>query len=491
MVLKNLGKLLVGGLVCLSIAFSSHVVDAVEADAANHSGFPYTSDDFTLSFFDVDEFRAYHPNANIQSLNYHAFNSQMSYPHVAGGLLVPQKVYFENAILVDIDFVYATNCGNPLYNGGYFQYHAIPFAFWTEDLRHFLSAGFEFTPNNSAFSLEYRTFDQNWCIPYLTSYIRDSDGATIFMDLGKIYDYFCDASTGYFSTWFEENEEVLARGYNYGYNDGYSSGYSAGYSAGAQSPIDFPQSITFRWRADAGVSIPVLARSWPYENSLLGSDVSFTLSAENPFFTIDRSMGYALFLRFDITDLSKPYPAFRFYFSDYSQVLSWDMVENDYIYCPTWVPSLIVDVWTNNDNTLESQFDGLMFDSRFYGDVKFGPRAEADELYSQGFNDGQQVGYESGQDAGYSQGQSEGYSWGYGAGYSAGVAAGGGTMQVIDIWGLMSAVITMPFTFFSQGLDWTLFAGSPYEFSVSIFFGSLFVILMLWKIIQLIIGLGK
>lgn len=490
MIWKNLSKLALGALACLSVAFSGNIKDVLKVDAADeymHVGGEYRFIDVPASMYSA------------------GLNNNADYSFAFEFLNISRVGYSLRGIGSGTDYQIISS--NDLAHSSYTSMFYYPNWNNNDTYREIRITDLSLSSLGTTFK---RWFEANTILlnaePSYSSGVAEgySSGYSAGHSAGYSEGYNSGHSAGY-SEGYEDGSadayhdgavdgysEGYASGQSAGNSEGYNSGYSAGYSAGAQSQIDFPQSITLRWAADEGISIPVRALTYPYGEGSASSTISFTLSAENRTFTVNRSTGYALLLKFDIdVTAEKPYPAFRFYFDDYSQTLSWDMVRSDLIYCPTWIPSLVVDVWTNNDNTLESDFDGLMFDSRWYGDVLFGPRAGADELYSQGFRDGEQVGYESGQDAGYSQGQSAGYSWGYGAGYSAGVAAGGGTMQVIDIWGLMSAVITMPFTFFSQGLDWTLFAGSPYEFSVSIFFGSLLVILMLWKIIQLVIGLGK
>lgn len=290
-----------------------------------------------------------------------------------------------------------------------------------------------------------------------------------------------DAAT---SDWSEGYSQGYSEGYDEGYGDGESAGYSDGFLAGAATTVDIPQTITLRY--DSQYAINVVG----YVNSEYPT-FSLTLDDNNTVYTMQRLPSDRVLLKFSTSSQDWPYLGFRAYVDNVTYVLNWSMVANDYIYCPTWVSNIVIDVWATNDNLWQSQFDGLRFDSSQYSYVRFGTNTGLADIYDEGYRDGREDGYDSGMEAGASAGRSEGYSNGYGAGYSAGLAAGGGSMQVIDIWGLMSAVITMPFTFFSQGLDWTLFAGSPYEFSVSIFFGSLLVILMLWKIIQLIMGLGK
>lgn len=110
--------------------------------------------------------------------------------------------------------------------------------------------------------------------------------------------------------------------------------------------------------------------------------------------------------------------------------------------------------------------------------------------YADGYDDGNSAGlsegYGSGYSGGYDVGASIGYSSGYGVGWNEGVQVNA-DFTVVDIWPLLSAIVTMPFTFVQNGLDWNLFSGTPYEFSVNAFFGSLLVLLMVWKVVTLVI----
>lgn len=68
---------------------------------------------------------------------------------------------------------------------------------------------------------------------------------------------------------------------------------------------------------------------------------------------------------------------------------------------------------------------------------------------------------------------------------------GSNTYEVIDIWGLMSAVLSMPLTFLTQAFSVTVFAGTPYAFSVSSIIVGLFGILLVFAIVKLIMGFLK
>lgn len=62
------------------------------------------------------------------------------------------------------------------------------------------------------------------------------------------------------------------------------------------------------------------------------------------------------------------------------------------------------------------------------------------------------------------------------------------TFEVINIWGLMLNVLTMPFSFISQAFNVTIFEGSPYAFNISNILLSLIAIILLLWIIKLILG---
>lgn len=59
-------------------------------------------------------------------------------------------------------------------------------------------------------------------------------------------------------------------------------------------------------------------------------------------------------------------------------------------------------------------------------------------------------------------------------------------IEVIDMFGMFAAVLTMPFTFMATSFDATLFEGTVYAFNVSVFLYSVFIILLLWKILSLV-----
>lgn len=62
-----------------------------------------------------------------------------------------------------------------------------------------------------------------------------------------------------------------------------------------------------------------------------------------------------------------------------------------------------------------------------------------------------------------------------------------GKTEVIDMWGLVATMVSIPFTFLSQAFNLTLFAGTPYAFNFSsllLTFISLLVILLILKIIK-------
>lgn len=62
-----------------------------------------------------------------------------------------------------------------------------------------------------------------------------------------------------------------------------------------------------------------------------------------------------------------------------------------------------------------------------------------------------------------------------------------GTTEVIDLWGLVATMVSIPFTFLSQAFNLTLFAGTPYAFNFSsllLTFVCLSVILLILKIMK-------
>lgn len=62
-----------------------------------------------------------------------------------------------------------------------------------------------------------------------------------------------------------------------------------------------------------------------------------------------------------------------------------------------------------------------------------------------------------------------------------------GKTEVIDMWGLVATMVSIPFTFLSQAFNLTLFAGTPYAFNFSsllLTFVCLLVILLILKIIK-------
>ena len=68
---------------------------------------------------------------------------------------------------------------------------------------------------------------------------------------------------------------------------------------------------------------------------------------------------------------------------------------------------------------------------------------------------------------------------------------GSGSYEVIDIWSLMSAILTMPFTFFSSFMDFELFSGTPYAFVPSVLIVSIFGIVCIYSIFKIIVGFFK
>ena len=63
--------------------------------------------------------------------------------------------------------------------------------------------------------------------------------------------------------------------------------------------------------------------------------------------------------------------------------------------------------------------------------------------------------------------------------------------EYLDIWSLMSAVLTMPFTFLSSFWTTPIFSGTPYQFVPSVIIYSLFAIILIYGIVRLILGFLK
>lgn len=109
--------------------------------------------------------------------------------------------------------------------------------------------------------------------------------------------------------------------------------------------------------------------------------------------------------------------------------------------------------------------------------------------YSAGFSGGYSAGYSAGGSFGYSAGGSVGFVNGYNSGYTQGYTMAGG--DKFDIWALMSACLTMPFTFFSQAFDVDIFSGTQYAFNVGTIVYSFFAIFLIFEVVKIIIGLVK
>lgn len=65
--------------------------------------------------------------------------------------------------------------------------------------------------------------------------------------------------------------------------------------------------------------------------------------------------------------------------------------------------------------------------------------------------DGYTTGYQAGENAGYASGSASGYNTGYNAGYNAGLDEGA------NLWGYVASIATIPFTIFSQFLNFEMF----------------------------------
>lgn len=478
MIGKNLFKLALGALACLSVAFSGNIKEVLKVDAADeymHVGGEYRFVDTPASLYSAGlsnnaNYAFGFEFINVNKVGYgllglgsgtsYQINSANDLAHTAYTNLFYypswQSANFKEIRITDLSL---SNLGTT-------------FKRWFENNTTLLNA----EPSYSSGVVE--GYSSGYSAGRSAGY---SEGYASGQSAGNSQGYGEGYASGQSAGHSQGYSEGYADGYDSGDSAGYSDGYASGYSAGRNQTLDVEQTVSLVWGGNDPIEVTYSYGEYPANPVTLNGSLSR--------FDLKRSIGSSMIVR---VRCSGNYVATTVLIGGVSTRLVPTMVVNDYVYFPTWDNPILVYVTSTS-----TPFDGglmpedFCFDASEYQNVFFGSYNPNAEVFEKGYNEGYNSGYEAGQDAAQSSVYDAGRSDGYAAGYSAGLEAGGGEQNVIDIWGLMSAVITMPFTFFSQGLDWTLFAGSQYEFSVSIFFGSLLVILMLWKIIQLVIGLGK
>lgn len=289
---------------------------------------------------------------------------------------------------------------------------------------------------------------------------------------------------------YDQADSMVSSAYGSGFNEG-----ATGYSVAQDLSILFNPTGTFASTYELKVYV-----SYP----ATGVETVYTLNSSNPSLSgLHRNADEVMELVIECHDADDAWIDMGIAYQDDrgNSFALWrggadESTGNIYLPVDDSSPLLYVSAYQNSAGGTQylgswdfafdvSHLDKVLVGTGYYTGFQDGYGSGNSAGYRSGYNDG----YGSGQNVGASAGYSNGYSVGYDNGYAAGYAEDGA--PVIDIWRLLSTVVTMPFTFFSQGLDWTLFQGTQYEFSVSIFFGSLLVLLMLWKVIQLIIGFGK
>lgn len=287
---------------------------------------------------------------------------------------------------------------------------------------------------------------------------------------------------------------IYDNAYEAGRTAGYDAGYDVGVSYGRSQFPDVKQGVYFQWDTDYQSNLSYMI-GWDADGAL--SEVSLSYSYPTVYF--ERSIGQDISIHIECEQGGGNIPFLLAYSASHNsdvQVLDSALAVNGIYYLPWWEGSITLRVIpiTNGSITsydLELQYGVEISDVRVLSS------------YASGYN----AGYEAGSSAGYDSGVAdanvafdrrllnaydEGYDAGYRAGYEKGLKVSEVTnVQVFDIFPLISAIVSMPFTFMTQGLDWTLFQGTPYEFGVSAFIGTVFVVLMVWKIFKLVIGFGK
>lgn len=292
---------------------------------------------------------------------------------------------------------------------------------------------------------------------------------------------------------------VAESNYEAGYSDGSAMGYENGYDAGIRygrnTFPDVNQGVYFQWdtnynssntytvswsKSTGVASSAVVSYGTPtqYFERQVGETVSFSIVCNQGGGNIPFFVGYTTVVNHDM------------------QILDSSLAVNGVYHLPWWEGSMTFLIIPNTtDSSLNSYDLSLAYNSDV---ANIRVLSSYSQGYQNGYAAGSSAGYSSGYDVGWKAGDAryqEGYDTGYDVGYRMGFIRasqeGSGRPQVVDIWPLISAIVTMPFTFMTQGLDWTLFEGSPYEFGVSTFIGTVFVVLMVWKIFKLVIGMGK
>lgn len=288
---------------------------------------------------------------------------------------------------------------------------------------------------------------------------------------------------------------------NYNYNAGYDAGQSAGYDAGYQAGVaygrssfpDVNQGVYFQW--DTGYqNSNTYTVSWS-KSSGISSSAVVSYSTPTQYFerTAGESVTFSIVCNQGGGGNIPFFVGFTTQQNQDMQILDSSLMVNGVFYLPWWEGSMTFLIIPNSTDSTIKRYDF----SLSYGENIANIRVLSSyaQGYQNGYAAGSSAGYSNGYDVGWTAGDAryqEGYEFGYGVGYRTGFLKGqqaGETVQVVDIWPLISAVVTMPFTFLTQGFDWTLFKGSPYEFGVSTFIGTVFVLLMVWKIFKLVIGM--
>lgn len=137
-----------------------------------------------------------------------------------------------------------------------------------------------------------------------------------------------------------------------------------------------------------------------------------------------------------------------------------------------------------DDSYFQYQYNAWSWHSRLCGYAPYLYKALYNAyggFYDTGYNDGLRTGSRAVVSDDYN---GLTYEQIYENGKQDGIAAGSPTM--LNLYGMFAAVLTMPFTFMSTSFDSTLFEGTPYAFNVSVFLYSVFIVLIVWKILSLV-----
>lgn len=294
---------------------------------------------------------------------------------------------------------------------------------------------------------------------------------------------------------------VYKRGYDHGYGRGHDKGYEEGVNYGRTSVQNVKQGIYFQWDANYYNSRSFTISWTKVGNASSSLSSNDTLNYYHPTVYFERASDEIV--NFSIVTDQGGSGKFGVVYSSVngssSTVLDATMLSNGQFYLPFWEGSITLLIVPDSDVGVLNSYDFCI------DPVASVTHIQVLSSYANGYNDGWADGranaassaYEQGVADGLHDGEYAGYMAGYNKGYEEGVRDGYAqgssehTVNVVDIWPLLGSVVSLPFSFFQYGLDWTLFAGTPYEFGVSAFIGSVLVILMLWKIFKLIIGFGK